>query len=58
MIHPYQLNSLSKIYHEEALQKAHVRHLAQRAKAQCRSRSEEQGHWLWLSKLAAAFGSS
>ena len=27
MIHPYQLHSLSKLYHEEALQVAHSRHL-------------------------------
>ena len=33
MVHPYQLHSLSKIYHEQALKEAQVRHLASRAKA-------------------------
>jgi hypothetical protein len=27
MIHPYQLHSLRKLYHEEALQQARVHHL-------------------------------
>jgi hypothetical protein len=43
MIHPYQLHSLAKLYHEEALQEARVRHLEHRTKAHRRPRSEEQG---------------
>jgi hypothetical protein len=55
MIHPYQLHLLSKLYHEEALQVARVRHIGHRAKAPRRPRSEEeQGLWSWLGKLAAA----
>jgi hypothetical protein len=52
MIHPYQLYSLGKLYHEEA----RVRHLGHRAKAHRRPRSEEQGLWSfsWLGKLAPA----
>jgi hypothetical protein len=53
MIHPCQLHSLGKLYHEEALKEARVRHLEHRAKAQRRPRSEEQGRLLWLGKLAA-----
>jgi hypothetical protein len=53
MIHPYQLHSLSKIYHEEALQEARVRHLEHRAKAHRRPRSEEQGLWSRLGEQAA-----
>jgi hypothetical protein len=42
MIHPYQLHSLSKLYHEEALHRARVRRIGHRAKAApCRPRSEE-----------------
>jgi hypothetical protein len=55
MIHPYQLHLLSKLYHEEALHGARVRHIGHRAKAPRRPRSEEeQGLWSWLGKLAAA----
>jgi len=54
MMHPYQVHSLSKLYREEALKEARVRHLEHRAKAHRRTRSEEQGRWLWLGKLAAA----
>ena len=54
MMHPYQLHSLSKIYREEALQEAQRRHLEHRAKAHRRPRSEEQGLWSRLGKLAAA----
>ena len=54
MMHPDQLHSLSKLYHEEALKEAQVRHLEHRAKAHSRPRSEEQGRWFWLGKLAAA----
>jgi hypothetical protein len=54
MMDPHHLNSLSKLYHEEALKEARVRHLAHRAKAQRRPRSEEQGLWFRLGKLAAA----
>ena len=43
MIHPYQIHSLGKLYHEEALKEARVRHMEQRAKAHRRTRSEEQG---------------
>jgi hypothetical protein len=56
MMHPYQLHSLSKIYHEEALKEARVRHLEHRAKAHRIPRSEEQGLWYRLGKLAAAAG--
>ena len=54
MMHPYQLHSLSKLYHEEALKEARVRHLEQRAKAHRRTREEVQGLWFRLGKLAAA----
>jgi hypothetical protein len=55
MIHPYQLHSLSKLYHEEALHRARVRRTGHRAKAPRRPRSEEeQGLWSRLGKLAAA----
>ena len=33
MIHPYQLHSLGKLYHEEALQEARMRHLLERTRA-------------------------
>jgi hypothetical protein len=59
MIHPYQLHSLSKLHREEALQEAQRRHRAFRAKEHRMPRSEGQGSWRWLSKLATAgFGSS
>ena len=54
MIHPYQLHSLGKLYHEDALKEARVRHLEYRAKAHRRPRSEEQGRFSWLGKLTAA----
>jgi hypothetical protein len=54
MMHPYQLHSLSKVYREEALQEAQRRHLEHRAKAHRRVRSEEQGLWSRLGKLATA----
>jgi hypothetical protein len=54
MIHPYQLHSLGKIYHEEALEEAQVRQLASRAKAPRGLRSEQQGLWSRLGKLATA----
>ena len=57
MIHPYQLHSLGKLYHEEALEDARRRHLEHQAKAHRRPRSEEHGRFLWLGKLAAAMGS-
>jgi hypothetical protein len=53
MIHPHQLHSLGKLYHEDALQEARVRHLTHRAKAPRRPRSEEQGLRFRLGKLAA-----
>ena len=53
MIHPQQLYSLGKVYHEDALQVARVRHIGQRAKASRRPRSEDQGLWSRLGKLAA-----
>lgn len=57
---PYDVHRLSRLYREAALKEARVRHLEQRARASCRSRSEEQhGRWPWLSTLAAAaFGST
>ena len=58
MMHPYQLHSLGKLYHEEALKEARVRHLEHRAKAHRSPRSEEQGPWSWLGKLAAGAGPS
>jgi hypothetical protein len=58
MFHPYQLHSLGKVYHEEALQQARVRNLGHRAKAHRRARSEEQVRSPLLSKLAAALGLS
>ena len=54
MMHPYQLHSLGKLYHEEALQEAQRRHLAHRANAQRRPRSKDQGLWSRLGKLATA----
>jgi hypothetical protein len=54
MMHPYQLHSLSKLYHEEALKEARVRHLEHRTKGHHRPRSEEQGRWSRLGKLATA----
>jgi hypothetical protein len=45
---------LGKLYHEEALKEARVRHLAHRAKAHRRPRSEEHRLWFRLGKLAAA----
>jgi hypothetical protein len=57
MIHPDQQMELGKLYREEALQEVRVRHLAHRAKAHRRQRSEEQGRWSFssrLGKLAAA----
>jgi hypothetical protein len=54
MIHPHQLHSLGKLYHEDALQEARVRHLAHRTKAHRRPRSEDQVRWSLLGKLAAA----
>jgi hypothetical protein len=54
MIHPYQIHSLGKLYHEEALKEARVRRLGHRAKAHRRPRSEQQGLWFRLGKLAAA----
>ena len=59
MIHPYQLRSLGKLYHLEALREARVRNLGHRSKAHRRARSEERGRWPWLSKRSAAvIGSS
>ena len=59
MMHPHQLHSLGKLYHEEAIKEARVRNLKQPAIAHRRPRSEGQGHRTWLSKLAAAaFGAS
>jgi hypothetical protein len=58
MMHPYQLHSLGKLYHEEALKEARVRHLEYQAKAHRSPRSEEQGLRSWLGKLAAAAGLS
>ena len=58
MMHPHQLHSLGKLYHEEALKEARVRHLTHRAKAHRTPRSEEQGLWSRLGKLAAAVGLS
>jgi hypothetical protein len=57
MIHPYQLHSLGKLYHEDALMKARVRHLTHRAKEHRRPRLEEQERWSfssWVGKLAVA----
>ena len=58
MIHPYQLHSLGKLYHEDALQAAQRRHLEHRAKAHRRPHSEEHGRWFSLGKLAAAVRST
>ena len=58
MIHPYQLHSLGKLYHEEALKEAQVRHREHRAKAHRRPRPEEQElRWSlssWVGKLLGA----
>ncbi len=59
MINHYELHSLSKLYREEALREARVRHLEHRAKAHRRVCSEEQVGWFyWLGKLASAVESS
>ncbi len=59
MINHYELHSLSKLYREEALREARVRHLEHRAKAHRTPRSQEQGRWFsWLGKLASAVESS
>jgi hypothetical protein len=58
MIHPHQRHLLGKLYHEEALKEARVRHLEHRAKAHRGPRSEEKGLWPWLGKLAVALGLS
>ena len=39
MIHPYQLHSLSKLYHEEALRAARKRDLVEQANGNRRPRS-------------------
>jgi hypothetical protein len=39
MIHPYQLHSLSKLYHEEALREARTRHLEGRLREARKARS-------------------
>jgi hypothetical protein len=54
----YDLHSWSTHYREDALQEAQRRNLGHRAKAHRRPRSEEQGLWSWLGKLAAAVGPS
>ena len=54
MMHPYQLHSLSKLYHEEALQEAQRRNLEHRAKVHRRPHSEKQRLWSQLGKLATA----
>jgi hypothetical protein len=40
MTHPYQLHSLSKLYHEEALRAAKRRYLLERANENRRPRSK------------------
>jgi hypothetical protein len=57
MIHPYQLHSLAKLYHEEALQEARKRHLVERARASRDPRgSKRSGLSSWRSALALLRG--
>ena len=53
MIHPYQLHLLSKLYHEEVLHGARVRHIGHRAKAP-RSRAGGRAGALVLARQLAA----
>jgi hypothetical protein len=57
MIHPYQLHSLAKLYHEEALQEARKRHLVERARASRDPRGARRiGLSSWRSALALLRG--
>jgi hypothetical protein len=57
MIHPYQLHSLAKLYHEEALQEARKRHLVERARASRGPRGARPiGLSSWRSALALLRG--
>jgi hypothetical protein len=57
MIHPYQLHSLAKLYHEEALQEARKRHLVERARASQDPRgSRRSGLCSWRGALALLRG--
>jgi hypothetical protein len=56
MIHPHQLHSLSKLYHEEALQEASRRNIVERARAH---REPCESRWLrlvWRNPLALLRG--
>ena len=48
MIHPYQLHLLSKLYHEEALHGARVRHIGHRASAPQAALGGRAGALSWL----------
>jgi hypothetical protein len=60
MIHPHQLHSLGKLYHEEALQEARKRHLVERARASRDPRGPKRsglcGLSSWRSALALLRG--
>ena len=53
-MHPDQLYELGRLYQQEALQEARMRRLGHMAKGHRRLRSEEQGLWSLLGKLATA----
>jgi hypothetical protein len=56
MIHPYQLHSLTKLYHEEALQEARRRHIVERARARRQPRESGRLGLVWRNPLALLRG--
>ena len=52
MIHPHQLHSLGKLYHEEALHEASRRHNAERARASQKPRGSGRLGLFWRNPLA------
>jgi hypothetical protein len=56
MIHPYQLHSLGKLYHEEALKEARRRHIVERARAHRGPRQSGRLGLVWRNPLALLRG--
>ena len=56
MIHPYQLHSLSKLYHEEALQEARRRHIVEWGRARRQPRESGRLGLVWRNPLALLRG--
>jgi hypothetical protein len=56
MVHPYQRYSLSKIYHQEALQEARRRHIVKRARAHRGPRESGRLGLVWRSVLSLVRG--